>query len=115
VTEEREQGLIERLFIRAKIRRLIPHRKSNQEGKEDRLAALLDEAGLALCECLKALEPFVACADQIDDKEDDEEWAKFRLLIKHYRSAAETFKKLHPRVTIPGVELPPEQPDWERP
>jgi hypothetical protein len=112
---ERQQGLIERLFIRATIRRDIKHRKSVQEGKPDRLAALLDEAGAGLVECLKALEPFAACAEQIDDKEDGEEWAKFRLLIKHYRSAAETFRKLHPRTTIPGVELPPEQPGWEQP
>jgi hypothetical protein len=108
--EEREQGLIERLFIRATIRRLIPHRKSNQEGKEDRLAALLDEAGSALVQCLWALKPFADCIEQIKDEEDDEEWAKFRLLIKDYRLAAETFKKFDPRTTIPGVELPPEQP-----
>jgi hypothetical protein len=42
------------------------------------LAALLDEAGAGLVECLKALEPFAACAEQIDDKEDGEEWAKFQ-------------------------------------
>lgn len=39
-----EQSLVERLRIRAKIRREIPHRKSVQEGKPDRLADLLDEA-----------------------------------------------------------------------
>ena len=37
-----------------------------------------------LCE---ALEPFAACTDQISADEDDEEWAKFRLLIKDYRRA----------------------------
>lgn len=35
-----------------------------------------------------ALEPFANCIEQIADNEDDEEWAKFRLLIKNYRSAA---------------------------
>ena len=34
-----------------------------------------------------ALKPFVECAEKIDDDEDDEEWAKFRLLVKHYREA----------------------------
>lgn len=35
-------------------------------------------------DCLKV---FADCADQIDDSEDDEEWAKFRLLVKDYRRA----------------------------
>lgn len=35
----------------------------------------------------EALEPFAACADQIADTEDDEEWAKFRLLVSDYRRA----------------------------
>jgi hypothetical protein len=39
-----DQSLIERLRIRAVIRRQIPDRKSVQEGKPDRLADLLDEA-----------------------------------------------------------------------
>jgi hypothetical protein len=36
--------IVERLRIRARIRRQIPSRKSVQEGKPDRLADLLDEA-----------------------------------------------------------------------
>lgn len=39
-----EQTLVERLRIRAKIRREIPTRKSVQENKPDRLADLLEEA-----------------------------------------------------------------------
>ena len=35
----------------------------------------------------EALKPFADCCDQIEDTEDDEEWAKFRLLIKDYRAA----------------------------
>ena len=35
----------------------------------------------------EAARPFAECCDQIDDEEDDEEWAKFRLLIKDYRRA----------------------------
>jgi hypothetical protein len=38
------QTLIERLRIRATIRRQIPTRKSVQENKPDRLADLLEEA-----------------------------------------------------------------------
>lgn len=36
--------IVDRLRIRANIRRQIPTRKSVQEGKEDRLASLLEEA-----------------------------------------------------------------------
>ena len=39
-----EQDLVYRLRKRAEIRRQIPGRKSVQEGKPDRMAALLDEA-----------------------------------------------------------------------
>ena len=39
-----KQSLIERLRIRANIRRNIPTRKSVQEGKPDRIADLLEEA-----------------------------------------------------------------------
>lgn len=40
-----EQSLIYRLRKRAEIRRQISDRKSVQEGKSDRIADLLDEAG----------------------------------------------------------------------
>jgi hypothetical protein len=39
-----QQSLVFRLYKRAEIRRQIAHRKSVQEGKSDRIAALLDEA-----------------------------------------------------------------------
>lgn len=39
-----EQSLVERLRIRANIRRSIPTRKSVQEGKPDKIADLLEEA-----------------------------------------------------------------------
>lgn len=35
----------------------------------------------------KALKAFADCCDQIDEAEDGEEWAKFRLLVKDYRLA----------------------------
>ena len=39
-----EQSLVFRLRKRAEIRRQIPGRKSVEEGTQDRIAALLDEA-----------------------------------------------------------------------
>jgi hypothetical protein len=39
-----DEDLVYRLRKRAEIRRQIPGRKSVQEGKPDRMAALLDEA-----------------------------------------------------------------------
>lgn len=42
----------------------------------------------------EALKPFADCCAQIADDEDDEEWAKFRLLIKDYRRAAAFLRKL---------------------
>jgi hypothetical protein len=38
------QDIVERLRIRAEIRRLISSRKSVQEGKPDRISDLLEEA-----------------------------------------------------------------------
>lgn len=40
-----EQSLVFRLYKRAEIRRQIPGRLSATEGKSDRIADLLDEAG----------------------------------------------------------------------
>ena len=39
-----EQDIVEKLRIRAEIRRQIPSRKSVQEGKPDRIADLLEQA-----------------------------------------------------------------------
>ena len=44
ITPINEQDLVYRLRKRAEIRRQIPSRKSVQEGKEDRIADLLEEA-----------------------------------------------------------------------
>lgn len=41
----------------------------------------------------EALKPFAGCCDQISDEEDDEEWAKFRLLVKDYRRACATLNQ----------------------
>lgn len=41
----------------------------------------------------EALKPFADCCDQIRDDEDDEEWAKFRLLVKDYRRARQALKE----------------------
>jgi hypothetical protein len=44
MTDATEQALVERLRIRASIRRNIPTRKSVQNGEPDRLSDLLEEA-----------------------------------------------------------------------
>lgn len=43
-----DEDLVYRLRKRAEIRRQIPHRKSVQEGKPDRMADLLEEAALEI-------------------------------------------------------------------
>jgi hypothetical protein len=43
----------------------------------------------ALAKARAALKPFADCCDQIDAAESDDEWAKFRLLVKDYRHARE--------------------------
>jgi hypothetical protein len=45
-------------------------------------------------EAMEALRPFAECIEYIEEGESDEEWAKFRLLVKNYRSAKTTFDKL---------------------
>ena len=44
----KEQDLVYRLLKRAEIRRQIPSRKSVQEGKNDRIADLLEEAATVI-------------------------------------------------------------------
>lgn len=39
-----------------------------------------------------ALQPFADCCEYIKKSEDDDEWAKFRLVIKNYRDAREALK-----------------------
>jgi hypothetical protein len=56
---------------------------------EYREAADLIQSQQATIERLReALRPFADCVGQIDANESDEEWAKFRLVIKNYRDAA---------------------------
>ena len=62
-----EQDIVERLRIRAEIRRQIPGRKSVQEGLPDRIADLLEEAANYITDLrieLKQLEDY--CCDQED-------------------------------------------------
>ena len=40
----------------------------------------------------EALRPFADCMEYIDDDEDDDEWAKFRLVVKNYRDARDALK-----------------------
>lgn len=73
------------------------HRIAAEKRRQDVTALYAYEAGFEGAESIlrehaeglaEALEPFANCVEQIDAEEDDEEWAKFRLLIKHYRAAA---------------------------
>lgn len=50
----------------------------------------VSEACAAVAELIEAVEPFAVLADQLDateyrDAEDDDEWAKFRMVVKDYR------------------------------
>jgi hypothetical protein len=47
----------------------------------------------ALEESFEALLPFAHCLQYIEVDEDDDEWAKFRLLIINYRDAAKAYEK----------------------
>jgi predicted Zn-ribbon and HTH transcriptional regulator len=58
-----------------------------------RLASIGSGAG----DVREALRPFAECVSQIKATEDDEEWAKFRLLVKDYRRAARALG-----ITLPG-------------
>jgi len=49
-------------------------------------------------ELVDALEPFAACCEQIKDDEDNEEWAKFNLLILNYRKARAALAKAKEQV-----------------
>ena len=62
----------------------------------------------------EALQPFAKCVEQIKATEDDEEWAKFRLLIKDYRRAARAVGLTLPgfaRCTTCGGEF--DEGEWE--
>lgn len=67
-------------------------RPSPEQTMEGRAAAAIARLSAKYEALAKALKPFADCAEQIADTEDDEEWAKFRLLIKHYRQAAKALE-----------------------
>jgi hypothetical protein len=71
---------------KASDRRLIDSTKAYAEALADRDRTIAEQAKM-LERLREALSPFANCCDQIADDEDDEEWAKFRLLIKDYRCA----------------------------
>lgn len=51
-------------------------------------ADLIKQLQARLAEAEGVVRPFADCVEQISPDESDEEWAKFRLLIKNYRAAA---------------------------
>lgn len=54
----------------------------------DALREFEQSVDAALEELRSALRPFAECAAQIPADESNEEWAKFRLLVKDFRRAA---------------------------
>jgi len=68
-------------------------RTEKLDGDNRFLRRELDEVRAAVAELVEALKPFADCVEQISDDEDDEEWAKFRLLIKDYRRAVKAFSR----------------------
>ncbi len=63
-----KDDLIYRLRKRAEIRRNIPHRKSVQEGKPDRIADLLEEAAQALCDKESVIGQMDDIIDRLEQK-----------------------------------------------
>ena len=62
----KEESLVYRLRKRAEIRRNIPHRKSVQEGKPDRIAELLDEAANEIEELQEAIYNYEITVDRLE-------------------------------------------------
>lgn len=60
----------------------------------DNPCKLHHEAAALIEELVEGLRPFADCCEYISDDEDDEEWAKFRLLIKDYRRAKAVVAKV---------------------
>ena len=58
-----DQDIVDRLRIRASIRRQIPGRKSVQENKPDRIADLLDEAAEEIQDLRNLVQQMMGDAD----------------------------------------------------
>ena len=66
-----EQDIVERLRIRAEIRRQIPGRKSVQEGKSDRIADLLEEAAHEIDRLQKKIDTMTLSQQENPDAQSD--------------------------------------------
>ena len=66
-----EQDIVERLRIRAEIRRQIPGRKSVEEGKPDRIADLLEEAALEIDRLQKKIDTMTLSQQENPDDQSD--------------------------------------------
>jgi len=66
-----EQDIVERLRIRAEIRRQIPGRKSVEEGKPDRIADLLEEAALEIDRLRKKIDTMTLSQQENPDDQSD--------------------------------------------
>lgn len=83
-------GIVERLRERAK-QQVEERGDYLYKGQAD---PELEESAALIEELVEGLRPFADCVEQIADTEDDEEWAKFRLLIKDYRRAKAVVAKV---------------------
>lgn len=68
--------------------------------REDEQAAQIEALRVAKL----ALHPFAECCDQIDEAEDDNEWAKFRLIISDYRAANKALAAIDALPTVPAQD-----------
>jgi predicted Zn-ribbon and HTH transcriptional regulator len=92
----------------------IPGAEQRLQQAKNELLALIEPVMEENERLREALEPFANCVEQIKATEDDEEWAKFRLLIKDYRRAAKAIG-----LTMPGFKRCPtcdgefDEGEWE--
>jgi hypothetical protein len=69
------------------IRELVDEVAAAMQSQLTAAQALIEQQRQEIERLRVALKPFAQCVEQINASESDEEWAKFRLLIKDYRRA----------------------------
>ena len=66
------------------------------DGEQEANAHLISAAP----DMYEALKVFADCVEQIDEEESDEEWAKFRLLVKDFRKASKALAKARGEIWV---------------
>lgn len=67
----------------------------NPQKSPSSIAAAMAADKAEIARLREALKPFADCMEWISDDESDEEWAKFRLLVKDYRRARQALETPH--------------------